>query len=230
MPAPEDRPTGTAHPPAQAGRTERPGDRPGERPEGGTTGRGPSMITLFSGSATGGSDAFTQGTAELARALAATGVGIVYGGGRVGLMGTLAGAAMAAGGEVHGVMPQSLVDAEIAHEAITHLDVVPDMHSRKLRMAELGDAFVALPGGAGTLEELFEVWAWQHLGIHTKPVALYDIEGYWQPLLSALDAMTSAGFLAEHLRASLIVADEPQQLLTALRAWHPPVGKWSRRS
>lgn len=195
-----------------------------------TARRTPSMITIFSGSATGSSDVFAHGTTALARELAAAGIGIVYGGGRVGLMGTLAGAAMEAGGEVHGVMPQSLVDEEIAHEAITHLDVVPDMHSRKLRMAELGDALVALPGGAGTLEELFEVWTWQHLGIHHKPVALYDIAGYWQPLLAALDSMTSAGFLAEHLRASLIVSDDPEQLVTSLSTWTAPAKKWARSS
>ncbi len=115
---------------------------------------------------------------EFARELAVAGVGIVYGGGRVGLMGVLADAALAAGGQVVGVIPQHLVDGEIAHDRLTRLDVVASMHERKARMAELGDAFVALPGGAGTLEELFEVFTWGQLGLHAKPTALVDPDGF----------------------------------------------------
>lgn len=178
-------------------------------------------VTVFTGSVAGNSPVFAEATASLARALADAGVGVVYGGGRVGLMGVLADAALEAGGTVLGVMPQALVDREVAHEGLTRLDVVPDMHARKLRMANLSDAFVALPGGAGTLEELFEAWTWQNLGVHSKPVALYDVDGYWQPLLHALDVMTEQGFLAERFRASLVVAEDPQTLLAELEAWAP---------
>lgn len=200
-------------------------DAHGEQP---VADRDLSRVTLFSGSAHGNSPVYAEETARLARGLAEAGIGIAYGGGRVGLMGTLADVALDAGGEVLGVMPQSLVDGEIAHLGLTNLDVVPDMHARKLRMAELGDAFVALPGGAGTLEELFEVWTWQQLGIHAKPVALYDVAGYWQPLLTALDEMTAAGFLSTQLRASLVVASEPEQLISELSIWVAPAAKWER--
>lgn len=183
-------------------------------------------VTVFTGSAAGDSPRFAQGAADLARAFAGAGVGVVYGGGRVGLMGVLADTARAAGGQVFGVMPQALVDDEIAHEHLTRLDVVPDMPARKRRMSDLGDAFVALPGGAGTLEELFEAWTWQQLGIHDKPVALYDIDGYWQPLLRAIEEMTRHGFLAERFRAALVVERDPRALLAALNAWTPPAAKW----
>lgn len=185
-------------------------------------------VTVFTGSATGDSEVFATGVAELAESLVAAGVGIVYGGGKVGLMGILADKVISAGGEVFGVMPQALVDGEIAHDGLTRLDVVPDMHSRKLRMTELGDAFIALPGGVGTLEELFEAWTWQQLGIHPKPVVLYNIDGYWQPLLHALDTMTDRGFLSETFRSTLIVCDHPHTLLTALDGWTPPPAKWSK--
>ncbi|MFC0674757.1 LOG family protein [Brachybacterium hainanense] len=184
-------------------------------------------ITVFTGSSLGASPRYAQEAARCAGDLAEARFGLVYGGGDVGLMGVIADAALAAGGEVLGVMPQVLMEAEMGHRGLTRLEVVPDMHARKLRMAELGDAFVALPGGAGTLEELFEVWTWQHLGIHAKPVALYDVEGYWQPLLAAIDSMTSAGFLSERFRDSLVVAEDPQQLIEALRSWQAPTAKWA---
>lgn len=188
----------------------------------------PARMTLFTGSALGDSAVYADGVRHLAEALAAAGIGVVYGGGRVGLMGVLADSAIEAGAEVIGVIPQHLVDGEIAHRGLTSLEVVPDMHARKLRMAELGDAFVALPGGVGTLEELFEVWTWQQLGIHAKPVALYDIGGYWTPLLDALDTMTTSGFIGDRLRGTLIVADDPEMLMTSLATWTPPTAKWAR--
>lgn len=187
-------------------------------------------LTVFTGSASGASPVFAQAAEGFARFVAAQDCAIVYGGGRVGLMGVVADTALSAGGRVHGVMPQSLVDGEIAHRGLTTLEVVPDMHVRKNRMAELGDAFVALPGGAGTLEELFEVWTWQQLGIHAKPVALYDVDGFWQPLLGMLDQMTSQGFLSEKFRDSLIVASDPAELFEALESWVPPAAKWSKSS
>lgn len=189
--------------------------------------RGPLRLTVFTGSAAGDSPTFADAAASLARALAEAEVGVVYGGGRVGLMGVVADTTLAAGGTVIGVIPQGLVDRELAHRHLTRLEVVPDMHARKLRMAELADGFVALPGGAGTLEELFEVWTWQQLGIHDKPVALYDVDGYWQPLLDALDSMTAHGFLSARFRAGLIVVDDAADLLVALRSWTPQPSKWS---
>lgn len=187
-------------------------------------------VAVFTGSASGKSPIYEQAAANFAHTVAASGRAIVYGGGRVGLMGTIADAARAAGGEVFGVMPQVLVDGELAHPGLTILEVVPDMHARKHRMAELADGFVALPGGAGTLEELFEVWTWQQLGIHAKPVALLDVDGFWQPLLSLLDHMTDQGFLAPQFRDSLVVASEPEALLDAMASWQAPAAKWGSGS
>lgn len=183
-------------------------------------------MTVFTGSATGASAIYAEATTELARALAEQGVEIVYGGGHVGLMGTLADAALEAGGRVRGVMPQSLVDGEIAHPGLSELDIVADMHERKQRMAERAEAFIALPGGAGTLEEFFEVWTWQQLGLHRKPVALYDVNGFWQPLLSMIEHFVAEGFLAERYRQALIVVQTPAELLAALQQWAPAPAKW----
>lgn len=176
----------------------------------------------------GAKAAYREEASKLAHHMAESGIGIVYGGGNVGLMGVVADAALAAGGDVLGVMPQALVSGEIAHPGLTELEVVGDMHARKMRMADLSDAFIALPGGAGTLEELFEVWTWQQLGIHRKPVALYDVDGYWQPLLQALDAMTGDGFISGATRSTLIVSDNPEELLAALKNWQPPAPKWRK--
>ncbi|GAB3620689.1 TIGR00730 family Rossman fold protein [Glutamicibacter endophyticus] len=186
----------------------------------------PRSVTVFTGSATGASAIYAEATTELARALAEQGVEIVYGGGHVGLMGTLADAALEAGGRVRGVMPQSLLDGEIAHPGLSELDIVADMHERKQRMAERAEAFIALPGGAGTLEEFFEVWTWQQLGLHRKPVALYDVNGFWQPLLSMIEHFVAEGFLAERYRQALIVVQTPAELLAALQQWAPAPAKW----
>ena len=140
----------------------------------------------------------------------------------------LADAALDAGGQVVGVMPRSLVDAEIAHPGLTRLHVVDSMHERKATMVELGDAFIALPGGAGTLEELFEAWTWQQLGLHRKPVAVLNVAGYWSPLLSALDHMSAAGFIRPADRAQLIVARDTADFLDALKRFEPPQHKWHR--
>lgn len=184
-------------------------------------------VAVFTGSASGSDPGFAQAAGAFARTAAAGGTSIVYGGGKVGLMGAVTDAALAAGGAVHGVIPQALVDGEIAHAGLTRLEVVPDLHARKSRMAELADGFVALPGGAGTLEELFEVWTWQQLGLHAEPVALYDVDGFWQPLLAMLDRMVATGFLSPRFRDSLIVGDDPADLLEQMARWQPQAPKWA---
>ena len=176
----------------------------------------PRWVTVFAGSSPGVDPAYAGAAAELGGHLAAQHIGIVYGGGGSGLMGAVADAALTAGGEVVGVIPQALMDRELAHPGLTRLEVVADMHERKRRMAALGDAFVALPGGIGTLEELFEVWTWQQLGFHAKPIALYDVGGFWQPLVSMAEHMVAAGFLGHAHRELLIVRETPTGLIEAL--------------
>lgn len=140
----------------------------------------------------------------------------MYGGASVGLMGVLADAARACGAEVVGVIPRALVDRELAHRGLTELHVVDTMHERKARMAELSDAFVALPGGLGTLEELFEVWTWGMLGLHAKPYGLLDVAGYYQPLIRFLDHARDEGFIRPAQRARLVVDTDPDRLLDGL--------------
>jgi uncharacterized protein (TIGR00730 family) len=185
------------------------------------------QIAVFTGGATGVSERFGEAVTVFGRELADAGVGVVYGGGRVGLMGRLADAVLAAGGELIGVIPQALVDAEIAHPGVADLRVVASLHERKATMARLADAFVALPGGAGTLDELFEAWTWQQLGVHAKAVGLLNVAGFWDPLLAALDHMSAAGFIRTVDRASLIVAEDAASLLEAVDAFRPARHKWS---
>jgi hypothetical protein len=154
--------------------------------------------------------------AELGATLAGAGIGVVYGGAGVGLMGVLASAAMDAGGEVIGVIPQALVEAEVAAARLTRLEVVASMHARKARMAELCDGFAALPGGLGTLEELFEVLTWRQLRLHDKRVALLDVGGFWEPLLRFLDDQVADGFVPPASRASLVRVTDPRDLPAAL--------------
>lgn len=191
------------------------------------TARPPQRLAVFTGSALGNSPEFAAAARDFGTAMAHAGIDLVYGGGKVGLMGTVADAVLTAGGNTFGVITESLLAGETGHTGLTRLEVVSSMPERKRRMAELTDAFVALPGGPGTLEEIFEVWTWVTLGIHAKPVAIYDVGGYWQPLLGALDAMVDAGFSSPSARASLIVASEPAELFDKLAAWQPPQPKWS---
>jgi len=146
------------------------------------------------------------------------GLRLVYGGAGVGLMGALADAALSAGGEVIGVIPRTLVDREIAHRGLTELRVVDTMHERKATMARLAGAFVALPGGLGTLEELFEVWTWGMLGLHDKPYGILDVGGYFAPLIRFLDHARDEGFIRAAQRAKLVVGTSSDELLTALLA------------
>ncbi len=183
-------------------------------------------VCVFCGSRPGTDPAMADLTRALAHALVARGHGVVFGGGSVGLMGILADEVLAAGGEVIGVMPRHMVDREVAHTG-TQLHIVDTMHSRKALMYDLSDAVVALPGGYGTLDELFEVLTWNQLGLHVKPAGLLDNNGYFASLVSFLDGAVEAGFLRAEHRALLIQGTEPGQLLDALATWQPPeVSKW----
>lgn len=186
-------------------------------------------VCVFCGSSDGKAAAFSDAARELAEVLVGSGVELVYGGASVGMMGVLADTALAAGGRVHGVIPQQLVDHEIAHPDLTELHVVSDMHERKARMADLSDAFIALPGGIGTLEELFEIWTWGKLGLHVKPVGLLDVDGYFGPLTEFLDRMVDNGFLDRPDREMLAVDSDPRTLLARFAAYVPPTELWSRR-
>jgi uncharacterized protein (TIGR00730 family) len=186
-----------------------------------------SSVCVFCGSNGGADPAYLAAAEEVGAGLARRGIRVVYGGGRVGLMGALADSARAAGGEVVGVMPQALVDREIGHTGIDDLRVVDTMHERKALMVELADAFVALPGGIGTLEELFEVYTWAQLGIHGKPLALLDVAGYYEPLAAFLDHAVEQQFLRADMRAVLAVADSLEAVLDAFDRWRPPAThKW----
>ena len=185
-------------------------------------------VAVFTGSQSG-PPAHRDAAAAFADGLARAGVGIVYGGGHVGLMGVVADAALAAGGEVVGVIPQHLVDDELAHPGLPRLDVVTTMHERKARMAELADVFVALPGAAGTLEELFEAWTWGMLGLHEKPTALLDVDGFWQPLLAQLRRMVDDGYLDGRRLDALGVVGSAGELLAYVDGYRHPPRKWTAR-
>jgi hypothetical protein len=173
-------------------------------------------IGVFCGSHAGDQPAFREAAALVGRLLARRGLGIVYGGGRVGLMGALADAALAAGGQVIGVIPEALAAREVAHRGVSSLHVVGSMHERKALMAAHSDAFLALPGGFGTLEELFEVVTWRQLGFHAKPCGLLNVAGYFDRLIAFLDEAVAAGFVNRPDRAVLIDGDDPEALLERL--------------
>ena len=188
-------------------------------------------LCVFCGSSPGANPAYRTAAERLGTVLAAAEVRLVYGGGHVGLMGTVADAALAAGGSVVGVIPQHMVDREVAHRGLTELRVVRSMHERKAVMAELSDGFVALPGGLGTLEELFEVWTWGQLGLHRKPYALLNVAGFFQPLLALLDHQVAERFVRPEHRAMLVVETDPERLLQRMGAQQPaPLPKWIDRS
>src|SRR5215208_4700971 len=188
-------------------------------------------LCVFSGSSPGGHPDYAQAAEELGRALAAQRIGLVYGGAHVGLMGAIADAALDAGGEVVGVIPQALVDREIAHTGLTDLHVVGSMHERKAKMAELADGFIALPGGMGTLEELFEVYTWTQLGLHSKPLGLLDVRGYYDELVAFLDHTVEERFMTVEHREMLVVEERAEALLEAFRRWRAPVrAKWIDRA
>ncbi len=159
--------------------------------------------------------------------MARRGIGLVYGGGNVGLMGIVADAVMAAGGAAIGVITQGLYEREIAHLGLTSLEITGSMHERKLRMAELADGFVALPGGIGTLEEIFEQWTWAQLGIHAKPCGFLNAGGYFDPLLAMIARMTSESFLSEAHAQMVLVDDQIEQLIDRFADYCPPPLKWT---
>jgi uncharacterized protein (TIGR00730 family) len=184
-------------------------------------------LCVFCGSNSGASPAYAEAAASLGRLLARRGVTLVYGGGRVGLMGVLASAALAEGGRVIGVIPEALATRELAHDGVTELRVVSSMHERKALMSELSEGFIALPGGIGTLEEWFEVWTWSQLGFQPKPCGLLNVAGYYDHLLAFLDHMTGQRFLREPHRAMAIVEEEPERLLVRLASYRPSEAtKW----
>jgi uncharacterized protein (TIGR00730 family) len=178
-------------------------------------------VCIYAGSLAGSRPEYAEGAAAFARLLAQQDIGIVYGGGRAGLMGVIADAARAEGGRVTGIIPEQLVDREVAHESLDDLRVVSSMHERKALMAELSDAFVAVPGGIGTLEELVEMFTWAQLGMHRDPVALLNLAGYYDGLVGFFDHATEQGFLRPRTRAALVVEDGPEALLQALRDYEP---------
>ncbi len=189
--------------------------------------RGVKNVCVFCGSAPGRRPAYARAARQLGSALAERDLGLVYGGGSIGLMGIVADAALAGGAQVLGVIPRALARREIAHHGLTRLEVVPTMHARKARMAKLSDAFLAMPGGIGTLEELFEVLTWGYLGIHAKPTGLLDVGGYWQPLIRLLDHAVDEGFLRPAHRKLVVVDRSPARLLERLARHRVPAAtRW----
>jgi uncharacterized protein (TIGR00730 family) len=186
-----------------------------------------SSVCVFCGSNGGADPAYLAAAEAVGTGLAQRGIRVVYGGGRVGMMGAVADAARSAGGKVIGVIPRQIFDREIGHTGLDDLRVVGSMHERKALMAELADAFVALPGGIGTFEELFEVYTWAQLGLHAKPLALLDVAGYYQPLAAFLDHAVEQRFLRPETRSMLAMAEDVDGLLETLARWQPaPLHKW----
>ena len=185
-------------------------------------------ICVYCGSNAGSKPAYTERAIALGDRIARDGLRLVYGGGNVGLIGTVANAVLAAGGEVTGVIPRQLADWEVAHRGLTELEIVGSMHERKSRMFDLSDAFVALPGAAGTLEELFEAWTWGMLGLHAKPTLLLDVDDFWQPLVTQLHRMVDDGYLDGRRLDALGVVHTADGLLEFVDGYQHPERKWTR--
>ena len=187
-------------------------------------------ICVFCGSSSGTRDAYSDAARETGRVLAENGYRLVYGGAKVGLMGMVADAALAAGGEVVGVLPRSLQEKEIGHEGLNELHLVGSMHERKALMADLSDAFIALPGGVGTLEEIFEVWTWGQLGYHQKPCGFLNVGGYYDHLIAFLDHQTQEAFTKQAMRDMVQIADSPRTMIGLFKDYSPPsTPKWINR-
>ncbi len=183
-------------------------------------------IAIFCGSALGSDQIFSETARQVGHTIAEQGKTLVYGGGRSGLMGIVADSALEAGGQVIGVIPHVLVDRELAHQGLTELYVVKDMQEHKLKMSALSDGFIAMPGGAGTLEEIFEQWTWAQLGIHLKPNAFLNVNGFYDDLIKFLKMTTSKGFTHTRFTDSLIVSDSVKTILKQMDQFHAPEPKW----
>jgi uncharacterized protein (TIGR00730 family) len=187
-------------------------------------------VCVFCGSSPGARPAYADAARRVGALLAGRGLGLVYGGGRVGLMGVAADAVLQAGGEVVGVIPDFLFRKEIDHQGATELRVVASMHERKALMADLADGFLALPGGYGTLDEFCEIITWAQLGLHRKPCGLLDVAGYYGAFLAFLDHATAEGFVQPHFRAMILADDDPERLLGRMADYEPPdVTRWLER-
>ena len=173
-------------------------------------------LAVYCGSAPGSTPVFAEATRATAKAMTEAGVDLVYGGGKLGLMGVIADSVLDLGGRVYGVIPQALVDIEVAHTRVTELYTVANMHERKAKMTDLADAFLALPGGVGTLDELFEAWSWNALGYHAKPFCLLNVEGFWDGMIEFIEHAHRSGFLSKSRRNQLLVAQTPEEALKLL--------------
>jgi uncharacterized protein (TIGR00730 family) len=182
-----------------------------------------SSVAVYCGSNPGSDPAYARAATLLGETLAASGIALVFGGGHVGLMGTVADAVLAAGGQAHGVITEALQGMELAHRGLTSLRVTATMHERKAAMADLADGFIMLPGGFGTYDEFFEVLTWTQLGIHAKPCGILDVAGFFAPLRAQLDGAVSAGFLPAAHRDMVVSEEDPARLLDRLAAWTRPV-------
>ncbi|MEZ0496199.1 TIGR00730 family Rossman fold protein [Sphingomonas sp. IW22] len=189
-------------------------------------------IAVYCGSATPADPTYIECARLVGRTLAERGIGVVYGGGRLGLMGAVADSALAAGGEVIGVIPQALVDAEVAHRGLTSLETVSTMHERKQRFTDLSDAFLTLPGGTGTMDELWEAMSWSQIGYHSNPVGLLNWQGFYDPLVSFVDRMADVGFLRPQHRDILIVDGDLNRLVERMDAYQPhvPITRMAREA
>ena len=173
-------------------------------------------LAVYCGSAPGTDPMFADATRATAAAMVNNGVDLVYGGGRLGLMGLIADSVLELGGHVYGVIPEALVNLEVAHTGVTELYHVPNMHERKAKMTDLADAFIALPGGIGTFDELFEAWSWNALGYHAKPFCLLNVAGFWDGMIGFIDHATESGFLSASRRKQLLIAITPEEALELL--------------
>lgn len=184
-------------------------------------------IAVYCGSRSGNEPLYEKKAKEMGEFFGANGIDVVFGGGHVGLMGIVADATLANGGKVYGVIPQDLVNRELAHPNLTELFVVKDMHERKAKMAKLADGFVALPGGIGTLEEIFEAWTWGQLGFHRKPCAFYNVDGFYNSLLDMVKTMVAAGFVRQEYLDMIVLADNPGHLVDCFENYIHPREKWA---
>lgn len=187
-------------------------------------------LCVFCGSSVGNNQAYAEAAEAMGGLLARRRIGLVYGGGNVGLMGVIADAVLRGGGEVIGVIPRALADREVAHNGVTDLRIVDSMHTRKAMMADLSDAFVAMPGGVGTFEEFFEAVTWTQLGLHRKPCGLLNVNAFYSPLAAFIDQAVSEGFIKPIHRSIIVVDDDPERLLDTLSTIDlPDVPKWIRK-